>query len=179
MVESAKRFQRRAWADIVNLLLKHTEAPNIEPISPFSLFSSFLLSCCYKVIHLQRKEISVAAPSYSYLICMQLINSALRFSFVRRNGKLHHATFLSVRIIPDFHKAFMPVAARQAEREMHQKGYARPVFRSSTSTSRPLSEATEMYETEFEEDLSDSEEYSGRRSEESVSRFDRTSCIPN
>ena len=51
---------------------------------------------------------------------------------------------------------------------MLQKGYGRPMFPSKTSMSRPLSAATEMYDTDFEEDLSDTEEYSGRRSEESV-----------
>ena len=34
----------------------------------------------------------------------------------------------------------------------------------------PSSFATELYETDFEEDSSDLEEYAGRRSEDSVSR---------
>lgn len=62
----------------------------------------------------------------------------------------------------------MPVASRQSEIEMYEKGFARPVFSARTSTARPLSEATEMFDTDFEDDLSDTEEYSGRRSEESV-----------
>ena len=49
---------------------------------------------------------------------------------------------------------------------MFQKGHVRPIH----PVCRPMSEATDMYDTEFE-DLSDAEEYSGRRSEESVSNF--------
>ena len=60
----------------------------------------------------------------------------------------------------------MPMA-HQRGLEMFQKGNVQSVFVQS-STPRPLSQATEMYDTEFEEDLSDFEEYSGRRSEESV-----------
>lgn len=51
---------------------------------------------------------------------------------------------------------------------MYEKGFARPMYTSRTSRSRPLSEATEMYDTEFEED-SDGDDYAGRRSEDSVS----------
>lgn len=54
---------------------------------------------------------------------------------------------------------------------MYEKGFGRPIFASRTSISRPLSEATEMYDTEFEEDFSDVEDYSGRRSEDSVRRI--------
>lgn len=61
----------------------------------------------------------------------------------------------------------MPPVSRQSI-EMFQKGSVRPVFPGKIIP-RPLSEATEMYDTEFEEDESDFEEYSGRRSEESVS----------
>ena len=57
--------------------------------------------------------------------------------------------------------------AHPGEVEMFQKGNVQSVFVQS-SAPRPLSQATEMYDTEFEEDLSDFEEYSGRRSEESV-----------
>lgn len=49
---------------------------------------------------------------------------------------------------------------------MFQKGPV-PIFSPRTSTARPLSEATE---TDFEDDLSDEEEYSGRRSEESFGK---------
>ncbi|SLM36221.1 Sterile alpha motif/pointed domain [Lasallia pustulata] len=61
--------------------------------------------------------------------------------------------------------AFMPPASRRTEVEMFQKGYVQPMY----AISRPLSEATDMYDTEFE-DLSDAEEYSGRRSEESFGK---------
>ena len=61
----------------------------------------------------------------------------------------------------------MPSASRQRDVEMFQKGYVKPLF-AATTTSRPTSEATDMSDTEFEEDLSDFEEYSGRRSEDSV-----------
>ena len=49
-----------------------------------------------------------------------------------------------------------------------QKGRMHP-FYASVPSSRPLSEATEIFDTDFEDDSSDAEEYSGRRSEESVS----------
>lgn len=59
--------------------------------------------------------------------------------------------------------------AGAAERgQTYEKGFARPMFTSRTSASRPLSEATEMYDTDFEED-SDLDDYAGRRSEDSVS----------
>lgn len=57
--------------------------------------------------------------------------------------------------------------AHQRRFEMFQKGNVQSVF-VQPSAPRPFSQATEMYDTEFEEDLSDFEEYSGRRSEESV-----------
>jgi hypothetical protein len=44
------------------------------------------------------------------------------------------------------------------------------------ATYRPGFEANETNETDFEEDLSDLEEYSGRRSEDSVSRS--STCAP-
>lgn len=52
---------------------------------------------------------------------------------------------------------------------MYQKGRVPSVFASTNSASRPSLESSELYETEFEEDVSDFEEYSGRRSEDSVS----------
>ena len=61
----------------------------------------------------------------------------------------------------------MPMAHQRWGVEMFQKGNVQSVF-AQPSAPRPLSQATEMYDTEFEEDLSDFEEYSGRRSEESV-----------
>ena len=68
----------------------------------------------------------------------------------------------------------MPMAARQLDVEMYQKVSVRPIFVAKRAGSRPLSEATEIDDTDFEEDFSDTEEYSGRRSEESVSRL----CFP-
>ena len=65
---------------------------------------------------------------------------------------------------------------RQARLEMFEKGFVQPVFASRTSLQRPAPLANETYETEFEEDLSDYEEFSGRRSEDSVSTFD---LLPN
>ena len=57
----------------------------------------------------------------------------------------------------------MPPASRRTEVEVFQKGHVQQIY-----ASRPMSEATDTYDTEFE-DLSDAEDYSGRRSEESVS----------
>lgn len=55
----------------------------------------------------------------------------------------------------------------------YPKEHRRPAFASTTSKPRATNETRESYETEhdteFEEDLSDFEEYSGRRSEDSVS----------
>ncbi|KAL8967162.1 MAG: hypothetical protein Q9197_005585 [Variospora fuerteventurae] len=58
---------------------------------------------------------------------------------------------------------------RRSEVEMYEKGFTRPMFTSRTSASRPLSDATEMYDTEFEED-SDVDDYAGRRSEDSFGK---------
>ncbi|KAI4269999.1 MAG: hypothetical protein LQ337_006963 [Flavoplaca oasis] len=60
--------------------------------------------------------------------------------------------------------------SRRSEIEIYEKGYTRPMFTSRTSASRPLSEATEMYDTEFEDDLSDVDDYAGRRSEDSFGK---------
>ena len=60
----------------------------------------------------------------------------------------------------------MPVA-HQMTIEMYQKGSVQSVF-VQPPAHRPSSPATEMYDTEFEEDYSDFEGYSGRRSEDSV-----------
>ena len=69
--------------------------------------------------------------------------------------------------------------ARQGGVEMFQKGNVQSVF-VQPSAPRPPSEVTEMYDTEFEEDLSDFEEYSGRRSEESVgTRGYSSQCLSN
>ena len=65
--------------------------------------------------------------------------------------------------VTDTSQAYVPRASNHAGVEMYQKGHVRPVF------SRPLSRASEFYETEFEEDeMSDFEEYNGRTSEDSV-----------
>ncbi|KAL8743057.1 MAG: hypothetical protein Q9190_004544 [Brigantiaea leucoxantha] len=66
--------------------------------------------------------------------------------------------------------AYLLPLPQRSESEMFEKDFARPLFPLRTSTSRPLSEATEMYDTEFEEDLSDVEDYSGRRSEDSFGK---------
>ena len=71
----------------------------------------------------------------------------------------------------------MPMAHHRAL-EMYQKGNVPSVF-VQPSAPRPLSQATEMYDTEFEEDLSDFEEYSGRRSEESVGTRRHLSQCPS
>lgn len=64
--------------------------------------------------------------------------------------------------------------AHQRGVEMFQKGNVQSVF-SPPSAPRPSSQDIEMYDTEFEEDQSDFEEYSGRRSEESVGTQDHLS----
>ena len=53
---------------------------------------------------------------------------------------------------------------------MFQKGRIQSVYapRASIAAYRPGVDSNEMNDTEFEEDLSDFEEYSGRRSEDSV-----------
>ena len=61
----------------------------------------------------------------------------------------------------------MPMA-HQREVEMFQKGNVQSVFVQPISALKPLSQDTDAYDTEFEEDLSDFEGYSGRRSEDSV-----------
>lgn len=72
----------------------------------------------------------------------------------------------------------MPMA-HQMRVEMFQKGNVQSVF-VQPSAPRPSSQATDMYDTEFEEDLSDFEEYSGRRSEESVgTRRHLSHCLSN
>ncbi|KAL8808302.1 MAG: hypothetical protein Q9182_000122 [Xanthomendoza sp. 2 TL-2023] len=65
-------------------------------------------------------------------------------------------------------QAYTLPPSRQSQNEMYAKSFARPMFTSRTSAARPLSEATEMYDTDFEEDLSDVDDYTGRRSEDSV-----------
>ncbi|MCJ1421536.1 hypothetical protein MMC32_007900, partial [Xylographa parallela] len=62
--------------------------------------------------------------------------------------------------------AFLNPNSYQARLEMYQKGLMPSVF-SSSGTAVRSSFATELYETEFEDDSSDLEEYSGRRSEDS------------
>ncbi|MCJ1478040.1 hypothetical protein MMC13_006715 [Lambiella insularis] len=54
--------------------------------------------------------------------------------------------------------------------EMYQKGLVPSVFTANTAAPRPSLESSELYETEFEEDVSDFEEYSGRRSEDSTGK---------
>ena len=60
----------------------------------------------------------------------------------------------------------MPMASRYNGVEMFEKGRASPMY---AQTSRPMSRASDSYETEFEDDdPSDLEEYAGRKSEDSV-----------
>ncbi|MCJ1484508.1 hypothetical protein MMC06_004679 [Schaereria dolodes] len=65
--------------------------------------------------------------------------------------------------------AFAPLASQQNGLEMFQKGHVQSVF-TSNSSSRSLAEGSDVYDTEFEEDMSDFEEYSGRRSEDSYGK---------
>lgn len=64
-------------------------------------------------------------------------------------------------------QAFMSQSSLRAGREVQQKANVHPFYASRLST-RPLSEATEIFDTDFEDDSSEEEEYAGRRSEESV-----------
>ncbi len=63
-------------------------------------------------------------------------------------------------------QAYEPMASHQHGVEMFQKSNVQSVFVGS-SNPQPASDASDI-DTEFEEDFSDFEEYSGRRSEESV-----------
>lgn len=58
----------------------------------------------------------------------------------------------------------MPLASRRRDVELFPKGYVKPLSAATTMSQ----DSTAMSDTEFEEDFSDVEEYSGRRSEESV-----------
>ena len=62
----------------------------------------------------------------------------------------------------------MPSAPYHHGLDMFQKGHVRPMLNTKIG-SGATSEESEMDDTDFEEDLSDGEAYSGRRSEESVS----------
>ena len=62
----------------------------------------------------------------------------------------------------------MSRSSLRAEREVQQKAHVHPFYAARASV-RPLSEATEIFDTDFEDDSSEEEEYAGRRSEESVS----------
>ena len=61
-----------------------------------------------------------------------------------------------------------PVTPLEAGGEMFQRAKAQSFFQARTSIARPKSEATDMYDTEFE-DESDFEDASAKRSFESVS----------
>ena len=70
-------------------------------------------------------------------------------------------------------QAFMQMASRQAHGvEMAQKGFTPPVFTRTSTTGTasrsPSEDMSDMSETEFEDDMSDFDEYIGRRSEDSV-----------
>jgi len=70
-------------------------------------------------------------------------------------------------------QAFIAPSIHRSQYGTYQKEQLRPTFVSTTSRPQATNETREMYDTEhdteFEEDLSDFEEYSGRRSEDSVS----------
>ena len=69
----------------------------------------------------------------------------------------------------------MQARPRHAGVEMLQKGRVESLF--SQRSTRPLSRATEMSDTDFEDDdISDFEEYSGRRSEESYGNQSNTTA---
>ncbi|KAI9724509.1 MAG: hypothetical protein M1812_000577 [Candelaria pacifica] len=77
--------------------------------------------------------------------------------------------------------ASTPISPLQAGVEMFQKGHGQPFFKASAPAPRPLSEATEIYDTEFEEDLSDTEEANsprlsvesfGKKSDTTLSSYD-------
>lgn len=80
-----------------------------------------------------------------------------------RNGKLLKRNEIAYPISNAF-QAVVPMASRQNEVEMFQKGHFQSIF-VGTSSLRPKSE---MEDTDFEEDMSDFDDYAGRRSEESV-----------
>ena len=60
------------------------------------------------------------------------------------------------------------MAARRAPYEPMQKHYRQPTYPSRIPMPQSMYHNDEPFETDFEEDLSDYEEYSGRRSEDSV-----------
>ena len=93
-----------------------------------------------------------------------------------RNGK----SFVTFPLLDERLKSYQALTPRAHQRgvEMFQKGNVQSVF-ALPSAPRPVSQVTEMYDTEFEEDFSDFEEYSGRRSEESVGTQDNFSHCPS
>lgn len=94
--------------------------------------------------------------------------SALPFALCPHHGKLSRRQASSSTSKPI--QAFTTAPMRRSEIDMFQKGLVPPIFAPSrTSSTRPLSQVSET-ETEFEDDYSDVDEYSGRRSEESVSQ---------
>jgi len=70
-------------------------------------------------------------------------------------------------------QAYIAPNTHRSQYGIYQKEQLRPSFVSTTSKPHARNETSEMYDTdrdtEFEEDLSDFEEFSGRRSEDSVS----------
>lgn len=67
-------------------------------------------------------------------------------------------------------QASTPLTPLPAELEMFQKSYnTRSLFEARTLAPRPLSEATEIFDTDFEEDESDDDQTSPRSSIGSVS----------
>ena len=62
----------------------------------------------------------------------------------------------------------MSTDSRRRGVEMLQKGDLMPVFARASTTSIALSNDSSDIETEFEDDLSEFDDYTGRRSEDSV-----------
>lgn len=74
----------------------------------------------------------------------------------------------------------MQMASRRAQGvEMLQASYRKPMFARMSTTGAAsrssLEDMSDASETEFEDDISDSDEYAGRRSEDSVGAVSQSS----
>ena len=65
-------------------------------------------------------------------------------------------------------QAHSAMTARRMQYEPIQKGYGQSAYPSRIPMPQSMYQSEEPLETDFEEDLSDYEEFSGRRSEDSV-----------
>ena len=76
-------------------------------------------------------------------------------------------------------QAMTPITPLESGVEMFQKGKLQPFFAARTGSTRPISEATEIYDTDFEDDSSEFEEdYSHKYSFNSVCLDVLTSVSP-